>query len=938
MCKFESCLGHFLTEINCSPLGLIAWKLFRLIVRPDIPAFIRYLASAFFLYYSISVSSQNFQESSFSSREVIEFNGLSGSRSDYYRNLMMQDISLPQQLPLDNVKFRMEYQVKGTLSPAGKGQVQLKVNPVCVVCDPIPYFGFNIAPAVRPDYTTLAFSLKNEFGFTEEHVVFTHVPVSKDSALYVSRMIRTDSKKLEAELSGASLIFTEDVYNTFRDTIGLLDDYFAACLLLDSAAVWALAHFPAGEGSIWGNYLQQLELQRILRYVEQSSFISYIRKVGKDPAHFEEKLEKLKRIHLRTKTILQRQVAEEIDGIDRKPLEYWAGLYFQWLTGYENIALNVNHRYSKFFAGLLDVKLDHGMLGHQYGMIRKILAKSGHDVQSPAFPYWMANVMGKKCYDEAVRRNHAGDLVKSIQYFENTLEINTLIPGNGAINELNGRINAMRSGLASSYLSLARLAAGKGSIEMADGYLDQARELWEQITPGQKTIALRESEQWIQAVYLEQARDLVAARKYARALEFLSYLQSQGMGNLKDWTEEIKELSALSWKGLYGQVLSQAYQKMRSDEPEECLALLEEAAALRRASVYRIDRDKREAEIGQWIDQQAYNEDVQEGLRYLRYNQHDIALYFLNRARILETTARVDADKNLPVYLKEASRPVVMDHIETGTARAKGYYFEECWEIISDCRRMILEFDLASDSTITGALEDLVIQLTLYQCEKFSQDYDALLGKSQVLQAEANYIKALEYVNKALGMILDDTVCHVDDHQAWYARAALEYPAEFSRRESQALAFIPRDPEAFVKSYHQLEDYYRAMDLIDTGVKFVPMHDRVMMVHDAGFLEEMLAYYYRQEDRQRTLDVIHRLWALHHLAPSGWLQKEISSWLALEDMKGSCQEPMNCLNGYVPHDKAFRKFRNIYKWTWSTGSGLKIRYLSLFLKNKSVND
>jgi hypothetical protein len=250
---------------------------------------------------------------------------------------------------------------------------------------------------------------------------------------------------------------------------------------------------------------------------------------------------------------------------------------------------------------------------------------------------------------------------------------------------------------------------------------------------------------------------------------------------------------------------------------------------------------------------------------------------------------------------------------------------------------MIKEYRLEADTSINRMMVELENMLRSSQCEKFEMDFDEHLFNSRSDVEKQDYISALNHVEKAIKMLLDDTVCEINDMEAWYLRAVLEYPVEYMRRTQEAMSLIPEDAEGFVRAYHDLEQYYLNMGLEKEGVVFVPMIQQVIQQDDAGFLKNMLSYYVTQKRKDDVLTLMSRLWEMHQYSPVKQQQISIAGWFAREDIQSGCKDPIRCLNSYVPVDSSFKPFRYHYKLTWVKESGSGFRHLSLFLKNKSVD-
>jgi hypothetical protein len=273
-----------------------------------------------------------------------------------------------------------------------------------------------------------------------------------------------------------------------------------------------------------------------------------------------------------------------------------------------------------------------------------------------------------------------------------------------------------------------------------------------------------------------------------------------------------------------------------------------------------------------------------------------------------------------------------------GRARARGHYFEESWEIIGKCKEMTRQYQLENDADIEVLMVELDSILRNSQCEQLQNDYEKLLAASASEKEDENYIGALDYANKAIEMVLDDTVCGIDDHEGWYMRAVLEYPVEYMKRRKKALSLIPGDTEGFITAYHDLEQFYLDMRLNGEGVSFIPMIKQVEQFNDIDLHKEMLSYYSRQKLKDDAISMMDLLWDLYGYAPDKSQQKRMAEWFAREDILSGCNDPISCLNSSIPADPSFKPFKYHYKMTWVKDSGSRFRHLSLFLKNKPADN
>lgn len=853
--------------------------------------------------------------------------------------MMIQDVMVPQQLPLEQAKLKMVYHVSGKLETGSKYLCELKIRPDSISTNPLFYFGFDIAHSLKPTLADLSFVIVNQFGFAEDSLVFARVRMNGDSGLYISKSFHTEIQNPTILFSAIKPAYDLEGYALFRQEIAEIDEYFASASLLDSLRTWSGENFPAGEDSYLNFFLQQFELSRIVQYLGDP-FPKGLQHAIPDPAGVADRLEQAHRLQIRANTILKSHSSRSgfagIPGNLHRMVSSWA----EWVIAYDERARNTDHRRGDFYAGLSVLDLPAGRMHPAYTLIKD--ESRGFLTESQLrSALRMSALSAAGLFERNGEISQAfGDYVLALRWYGNALEICHAVPGAGRDSLISARVLDLKMEMAASYLRLARSAAARSPMTVTESYLSKARELiadLPSLTAGYQA-ELNELQHQVYSAYCLKAGEFIGAGKYLLALDYLYFLQEKCEDCLFECSGDIQRLTLDARTGRYAELLQLAKSSYDAGDPGRCREYLSDALEIRLTAGSRIPRDRLEAELSVSLDQDIYDDLLEEGTRFLNYHQYDVALYYLNKARAMEPGRVLQSDPSLPEKLQEAARPLILGMIETGRARAMGYFFAESWEMLHSSRKMISGYGMENDPQLAWLCTELETYLRDYQCEKTVRDYYEALLQAQKQKAQGEYIAAQDMIRHIIETVKADTVCSVNDQEAWYLKAWLEYPAEFMRKQNQSLGYIPADPQAFVKSYQELEKYYLFMRLDTVGVVFVPMHQRIMMETDAGFLTQMVEYYYRQKNRQPALEVLMRLWTECGAAPPPDLQKGIAAWLAGEDiLHAGSIDPLECLETCVPSDNAFRSFRIYYKFYWLKYSGWKVRYFSLFLKVKTAD-
>jgi len=201
-------------------------------------------------------------------------------------------------------------------------------------------------------------------------------------------------------------------------------------------------------------------------------------------------------------------------------------------------------------------------------------------------------------------------------------------------------------------------------------------------------------------------------------------------------------------------------------------------------------------------------------------------------------------------------------------------------------------------------------------------------------KAENDFIMAHKLVCDAVNLSMDHLGCGIRDDDAWYQKVMLEAPAEFQVMENKLEDLVYTSYSDYLEGFQELRTYYNRHKLLQQGVVFSPLFDRVMQEQDPAFLYGMLAHYLKLKDYNNGFRLLVRLNELGF--PSGSLaeeQKIIAGYMAGRDaLDVSISLPWESLQSYTGHDKWYRSFNRAYKHAWLKASHWKMKYWPLIWK------
>jgi hypothetical protein len=248
---------------------------------------------------------------------------------------------------------------------------------------------------------------------------------------------------------------------------------------------------------------------------------------------------------------------------------------------------------------------------------------------------------------------------------------------------------------------------------------------------------------------------------------------------------------------------------------------------------------------------------------------------------------------------------------------------------------MMAGYQIAAGDPLRVEYERLKNEVFTSQCLEARNVYDDLMEQVFRKREAQDFVAALNLANEAVDHSLDHISCKIRDDQAWYQKVLLEPLAGYQQKELALQQLAYGSPEPYLKAFRELNSYYSRQKLLEQGVVFIPLKERVLKADDMDFLTGMYDHYVRMNDPEQCLALLHLLQekGAEQKAMSG-RQKDLAKLIAKEDAENIDSEsmPWDYMRAHVGTDPWFRPFRWSYKLAWIGETKWKIRYWPLIWK------
>jgi hypothetical protein len=858
--------------------------------------------------------------------------GIQNGYDLFYQNLIIQDIAIAGQLTFQEITLNLDFKVSFIADYCRPGFISIDVLPVGISCEPIFYQGYNIAPSIIPETADLVFNIAQPNGLVTDSLTFTGIPVNDTLKLYSSLNFQYDNLGTPVAASFAHAVFhySSASYEKFRDYLLKIDDYYAACMLADSALTWTQSGFLAENENYADLITRQAELQRILDFIRPSGFDSLFCHGQGDVKSLHSDYSKLNLLDKRYKAIIGykkagfKEVSSTTFQNDLLPE------YLNWLDYYYFLAYNTDFHYVNFLNKLSEPSFNNSRLINYY----QSLNRSGK-VSANTYRKWQ-RILVQVLLERGDGFAGSGNQPRALTFYNVALQTSLLLKLNDYQDIAEEKAGKMNEEIASSFLEISKKGVERDNPALAAQYFTDA---WKMFPNTKNTkdspVWLREYEQWLYGSFESQAVKNLDEKNFAKALDYLEEIGSHCMVSLTyPCPEKFHEWMGAARQGLYLQWLKKAMDLQQAAKETEAEDILAQAVGLRMKAGYRIGKDLDESKLELIFRQKHYDQFYAEGLSYYNTGEYVTALYYFNKADNLERLGIIRSSEQLADLRQETARNIILGVLSNGRLMAWANDLESARNELDQAQGMIREYRFSNSDSLTELYSQLEQNVKRTKCDKIISSFNDLMSGMEKAESDSDYVLAYDLAGQAVALSMENISCRINDELAWYKKISLETFADFQEKEDQLQQLVHQSVPQYIMAYQDLKNYYYKHKLLDQGIKFAALPDRVLHQTDSAFLAGMVDHFIYLNDYNHALQVLQRIHELDYAnAGIKELQKKLAVCLARRDASVPANDkPWEILESYTGHDNWYRPFARGYKFEWLKTTQWKLKFWPVFWK------
>jgi len=857
--------------------------------------------------------------------------GITPGIDHYYRNLIIQDLAIADQKKFQDILLSFKISLNFTVDNCNPAQSDVSCLPVNLLTDPVSYRGFDISGAIRPQSADLIFHVRENNSMVIDSLIFFQLPVNDTSGLYHLKSFRPGpGAEITVDYSRAVFQFTKSSYENFRDRMLEIDNYYAAAMLADSTEGWISTGFLSASGNMPELQMKQVELARILTYIDPRRFMNINVNGQNDPAKLNEKYQALLVGSARYKAIISFSDRNNIKPGYSFTVRQIIETYLDRFDYYNRLSYLVDFRFANFLAGLSNPVYTNAILLDYDRYLKQYTGLPGN-----------ASAIGAKLLvNGLINRGRefeaAGNQLRARTYYYSAEQAAQLLRLSQLWEVASQSARKMNEAIAASYIGISRKGALKANPSLAAQYFYDAEALF---SYGEEHSVypswLNEYENWLFKYFEEQAVLNLGKNNFNKTLEYLNEIRLHCLAqasypcpeHFHDWMRAARD-------GVYLDLLTQADRLMKADETAESEQVFNQAVNMRRENGYRIEKDVIEAQLEVQFRQVYHDEYVDEGLQYFIKQEYVSALYYLNKAAHMESSGVKVRSPGLQEKRQAAASQVIDGMLSEGRLKAWANDFEGAEKVLSQVERMLSEYQFAESDTLNLMYAVLQENLKRSECIAVRETYDELMAKSTLAEKSGDYIMAHQYSIEAVSVSMDNLSCRLNDEQAWFKKINLETMADFQEMEEKLDRLAEQSVTEYLSAYQDLKRYYNRHKLLKQGVVFIPLIDRVVRQKNSAFLAGMTDHFLYLKDYDHALLLLQRM---HDLEIDPELvsrqQESLGEALARRDvLKIANEKPWVTLESYTGSNRWYHDFSRSYKKSCLKANRWKLKFWPVIWK------
>ncbi len=310
--------------------------------------------------------------------------------------------------------------------------------------------------------------------------------------------------------------------------------------------------------------------------------------------------------------------------------------------------------------------------------------------------------------------------------------------------------------------------------------------------------------------------------------------------------------------GVYNKMLQQASIEKEDDKLHEALKTLNEADIYRKQ--YQIKESYLAERIFLSVQQQFYDNNIEEAQNYISALKFQSALKSLDFAANIEKKYLINSDKNLPVLVKKASKSLIKKLIEKSKYSLRKNKTYEARSYFSEANQIMQLYLPKGDEEMKTLLETLRERIFSAECHNLQVEFNSASDKAIRLAGQYKFIEAENAYDKALQIPQRLPECSIATQMIVEKRDKVSIAASYQRLINEAKSNVKTQKyQLSITSYNAATKYYNENKIEKYGLVHSTSTDFFVLSGDVQYIYFGAKHFITKKEYENSLLMLREL-------------------------------------------------------------------------------
>ncbi len=787
------------------------------------------------------------------------------------------------------------------------------------------YRRFPISDVLLPSKVNLKLKWANRLDTTSfsEAAVNSNFLSTQDSLLCSFPVPSFDPTVDTLMISDVELFYDSLGVVTFKKRLDLINDYYAAGLILDSLKQTCTSIDLNEPASLPANFIRIEEFNKLVQRIHERDFQGTLILDGFDPCSLSEKYSSIYKCS-RSLTFTFMDELKKAGAIPwQGDIDILAGYFTDRVLLYIRRSMLMDKLQSNMYQDFLDHSFDNSSFPAEENITGMLFSKMYPDASRDT----IAEYVSGRIYNSY--REKAGQLMQQNQYseafsiMEHSRRLVERIPFIRGVLSDDSLQSKAAYGIYNSYTGIARECIINRKYSMADSYLAKANQY------AIEHATLIGSDSLYLAVFSElfflrnsECDLLLEQMKFAEALDcYQSFEIKYNDRDLKFVRNQLDEKKTRARAGLFHECVKRLEDALMVNQKDTVIFYYEQALLYRNGiggiGLTFNKLDSLAPAVARIRIERFFNS----GALALGQRQYTHAQNLFAEVKVISDKYGIARDPKFDSLFRQTMKYCLIIQLSTAQKKIWANQFDSAMVSLDAIKTTGFNYGLSDDQVFSAAINNFMTKISEQHCRNLRDSVNLQIIRADRSIASKNYLKASGYLKMALTFIASTNECMFSYDQIRDTLAKYSQAADYQQKLLDAYSKVASgNYDAAVFELNENEQTYQLNCLDRFGLLFEGVYDFISQRANPYLTERAISFYFDRGNRKEALRYLRLLRIQEYPCRNTvQIQNQLGKTLAIDDYQVNPKETaLRLVELYTANDVWYNVFRSSFLNEWKS--------------------